>query len=122
MRAKGSLTSRQMGGAFQVLRSTDLLFSPAIRSYFLGTRDRPNDLMAWNADGTRMPARMHGEYLRQLFLHNDLAAGRFVVDKRPIAVRDIRVPLFVLGTETDHVAPWRSVFKVHHLNDADLTF
>jgi polyhydroxyalkanoate synthase len=122
MRAKGYLTSRQMGGSFQVLRSNDLLFSPFIRSYFLGTRDPPNDLMAWNADGTRMPARMHGEYLRRLFLGNDLAAGRFAVNGKPIAVRDIRAPLFVLGTEMDHVAPWRSVYKIHHLNDADLTF
>ena len=81
-----------------------------------------SDLMAWNADATRMPARMHGQYLRQLFLHNDLAANRYRVDDRPVMLRDLRLPLFCVGTENDHVAPWRSVFKLHGLTPAPLDF
>lgn len=88
----------------------------------MGEREHPNDLMSWNADGTRMPARMHSEYLHRLFMENDLAEGRFPVGGSPVAVADIQGPLFVVGTETDHIAPWRSVHKLHLLNDRDLTF
>ena len=122
MWAQGYLGSRQMAGAFELLRSNDLVWSRAVKSYLLGQREHPSDLMAWNADATRMPWRMHAEYLRRLFLGNDLAEGRFPVDGRPVAVGDMRGPFFVVGTETDHVAPWRSVFKLHLLNDNDLTF
>jgi polyhydroxyalkanoate synthase len=78
--------------------------------------------MAWNADGTRMPARMHGEYLRHLFLDNDLAEGRLIAGGRAVTVGDIEVPCFVVATETDHIAPWRSVYKIHLLNAGDVTF
>jgi polyhydroxyalkanoate synthase len=88
----------------------------------MGERTPMNDLMAWNADTTRMPYRMHSEYLRSLFLDNDLAEGRFLVGGRPITVRDIRAPIFAVGTERDHVAPWRSAFKIHLLTDTDITF
>ena len=65
---------------------------------------------------------MHIEYLRGLFLHNDLAEGRFQVAGRPLALDDIKLPMFVVGTERDHIAPWHSVFKLHLLNDGELTF
>jgi polyhydroxyalkanoate synthase len=122
MRVQGYLGSGQMAGAFQMLRSNDLIWSRAIKTYLLGEREHPNDLMAWNADGTRMPARMHAEYLRRLFLENELAEGRFPVGGRPISISDIRLPCFVVGTETDHIAPWRSVYKIHLLTEAELTF
>ncbi len=122
MRAQGNLDSRQMAGAFRLLRSNDLIWSRVIKTYLMGEREHPNDLMAWNADGTRMPARMHSEYLRRLFLNNELAEGRFPVGGKPVAISDIRAPCFVVGTETDHIAPWRSVHKIHLLYDGDLTF
>jgi polyhydroxyalkanoate synthase len=119
---RGYLDSKQMAGAFQLLRSNDLIWSRHVHDYLMGERSIPIDIMAWNADATRMPYRMHSEYLRSLFLDNDLAEGRFKVGGRPITVHDIRIPIFVVGTEKDHVAPWRSVFKLHFLADADITF
>jgi polyhydroxyalkanoate synthase len=122
MQTQGYLDSAQMGGAFQMLRSNDLVWSHAIHDYLLGEQEAPFDLMAWDADGTRLPARMHIEYLRSLFLHNDLAEGRFQVGGRPLALDDVKLPMFVVSTEQDHIAPWRSVFKLHLLNDGELTF
>src|SRR5574337_403261 len=122
MASQGYLDSRQMAGAFQMLRSNDLIWSRRINDYLLGRSSPTSDLMSWNADGTRMPARMHSEYLRSMYLENRLAEGRFLVDGKPISVTDIKLPLFVLGTETDHVAPWRSVYKIHLLNDGEITF
>jgi polyhydroxyalkanoate synthase len=119
---QGFLESRQMAGAFQLLRSNDLVWSRAMRNYLLGEREPMTDLMAWNADATRMPFRMHAEYLRRLFLQNDLAEGRFPAGGRRVALKDISVPLFAVGTERDHVAPWHSVYKFHLLTDTEVTF
>lgn len=119
---KGYLDTKQMSGAFQLLRSNDLIWSRVIHDYLMGERSEMNDLMAWNADGTRMPYRMHSEYLRRLFLKNDLAEGRYRVEDGPIAISDIRVPVFLVGTERDHVAPWHSVYKFKLLSDTDVTF
>jgi polyhydroxyalkanoate synthase len=119
---QGYLDSRQMAGAFRMLRSNDLIWSRLVKSYLLGRPEIATDLMTWNADGTRLPARMLGEYLRQLFLDDDLSEGRFEVEGRPVSISDIRVPIFAVGTETDHVAPWRSVHKIHLLNEGYVTF
>ncbi len=119
---RGYLESSKMAGAFQLLRSYDLIWSRMVQDYLLGERAPMNDLMAWNADTTRMPYRMHSQYLRRLFLQNDLAGGRYPVRGRPVSLNDLHVPIFMVGTRTDHVAPWRSVYKLHLLTDAEITF
>jgi polyhydroxyalkanoate synthase subunit PhaC len=123
MSKSGVLESERMGAAFMMLRSRDLLWTPAVNTYLRGERAKPNDLMAWNADGTRMPWRMHSEYLDRLYLKNELAQGQFSVGAQRVDLKSLRVPMFVVGTETDHVAPWRSVYKVRELTRAsDYTF
>ncbi|GGI32966.1 poly-beta-hydroxybutyrate polymerase [Bradyrhizobium guangdongense] len=119
---RGYLDTAQMAGAFALLRSNDLIWSRLSRDYLMGEASAPSDLMAWNADATRLPYRMHSEYLRKLFLNNDLAEGRYRVGGGNISLSDIHIPMFVVGTLTDHVAPWRSVHKLHYQVDADLTF
>jgi len=119
---RGVLGSMQMAGAFQMLRSNDLLWSRMVHDYLIGERAPSSDLMSWNADATRLPYQMHSDYLRHLFLNNDLAEGRYQVGGKPIALSDLRKPMFVVGTLRDHVAPWKSVHKIHFLADADITY
>jgi polyhydroxyalkanoate synthase len=119
---QGYLETHQMAGAFQLLRSNDLVWSRIVNDYMLGKRQPLTDLMAWNADATRMPYRMHSEYLRRLFLKNDLFEGRYRIDGTPVALGDIHAPMFIVGTEGDHVAPWKSVYKIHLVADADVSF
>ena len=87
---QGYLDAKQMGGTFQLLRSGDLIWSRLVHEYLMGQRPPMNDLMAWNADATRLPYRMHSEYLRRLFLDNDLFEGRYQIDGRPVSLGDIR--------------------------------
>ena len=122
MGRSGTLDKRQMRRTFQMLRSNDLVWSHRLHSHLLGERRPVTDLMAWNADGTRLPCRMHLEYLRGLFLENALARGDWQVDGTAVNLRDIAVPIFNVGTVQDHVAPWRSVFKLHALAGVPQTF
>ena len=119
---QGYLDRPQMARTFAAIRSEDLIYTRAVRRYFLGVEDLPSDITVWNGDTTRMPARMHSEYLRGIFLENRITAGRFAVEGKVIALKDIAVPMFVVATETDHIAPWRSVYKTQLFTDNDLTF
>ncbi len=122
METQGYLDTRQMAGTFQMLRSYDLIWSKIVHDYLEGKRRGMIDLMVWNADATRMPARMHGEYLEKLFLNNDFAEGRFMLEGKPVAAENIKIPVFAVGTEKDHVAPWRSVHKIHLMAHGDVAF
>ena len=122
MAAQGFLTGKQMAGSFQFLHARDLVWSNRTKRWLLGDEDIPNDLMIWNADLTRLPAVMHSQYLRQCFLHNDLAHGQFSFNGDTLVLRDIALPTFAVGTVKDHVSPWRSVYKLHQLISGPVTF
>jgi polyhydroxyalkanoate synthase len=119
---QGYLDGAQMAATFQLLHARELVWSRRMTEYLLGVRTAPNDLMAWNADSTRLPFRMHSDYLHQLFLNNDLAEGRYKVHGMPVALSDIHTPLFMVATETDHVSPWKSVYKLHLLVSEPIDF
>ncbi|WP_028388912.1 alpha/beta fold hydrolase [Legionella fairfieldensis] len=119
---QGYLDTKQMAGSFQMLRSYDLIWSKMIHDYMNGKQRGMIDLLAWNADATRMPYKMHSEYLEKLFLNNDFAGGRYTVDGEPVAAENIQIPMFVVSTENDHVAPWRSVYKIHLMINGEVTF
>ncbi|MBM3468525.1 MAG: alpha/beta fold hydrolase [Alphaproteobacteria bacterium] len=119
---KGYLESNRIAGTFYMLRSNDLIWSRMVENYLMGERQELTDLMAWNADATRLPYKMHSEYLRSLYLNDDLASGRFKVDGKAISLNDINVPVFAVSTQKDHIAPWQSVYKIHLFIGTEITF
>lgn len=122
MAHKGYLSGKQMAGAFQFLNARDLIWSRSTHRYLLGEDDIGMDMMSWNADVTRLPERMHNEYLSSLFLHDALAQGHYRFEGEGLALMDIKAPMLVVGTVRDHVSPWRSVYKIHLTTDTDTTF
>jgi len=118
----GYLDTKQMTGSFQMLRSYDLIWSKIIDDYMNGKQRGMIDLLAWNADATRMPYKMHTEYLEKLFLNNAFAEGHFKVEDELVAPKNIHLPIFTVSTEKDHVAPWKSVYKIHLMTNTDITF
>ena len=118
----GYLSGRQMAGSFQFLHSKDLIWSRNTQRYLMGVDDTGSDLMSWNSDTTRLPQRMHSEYLDSLFLRDDLTEGHYKVRDIPIALKNLKMPMMVVGTVRDHVSPWRSVYKIHLQTDTAITF
>jgi polyhydroxyalkanoate synthase len=119
---KGYLDGSQMAGTFSMLNSVDLIWSRMVHDYMMGTRRPLNDLMAWDSDTTRMSYKMHSQYLRSLFLENKLIQGSFRILGVTISLMDIKTPVFCVSTIKDHVAPWKSVYKIHNFVNTAITF
>jgi polyhydroxyalkanoate synthase len=101
-----------MAATFNMLRSNDLIWSFVVHNYLLGKDPFPFDLLYWNSDSTRMPAKMHSFYLRNMYLKNLLKdPGGITLGGVPIDLRKIAVPAYFISTVEDHIAPWMSTYK-----------
>jgi polyhydroxyalkanoate synthase len=111
MRERGFLDSQEMAKTFDWMRSHDLIWSYVVNSWFKGKQPPAFDILSWNSDSTRMPVEMHSQYLRACYLHNAIVKpNQFVIDDTPIDLGKIETPLYVLGAENDHIAPWRATY------------
>ena len=119
----GVMSKLFMSKTFSFLRSNDLIYTPAIKSYMLGEAPPAFDLLYWNGDGTNLPAKMAVEYLRGLCQHDGFAKGQFKVFGKPVSLADVKVPLCAIACETDHIAQWRGSFNgVKQMGSKDKTF
>ncbi|SPH17072.1 Poly(3-hydroxyalkanoate) polymerase subunit PhaC [Defluviimonas aquaemixtae] len=119
----GYLDKYYMSRTFSFLRSNDLIYGPAIRSYMMGEAPPAFDLLYWNGDGTNLPARMAVEYLRWICQDNRLAEGKITICGETIGLKDVKVPLFAVACETDHIAPWKGSFHgIRQFGSKDKTF
>jgi polyhydroxyalkanoate synthase len=122
MFAQGFLRGEQLASAFDFMQPEKLIWQKIIQDYMLGERAKGLDLIAWDKDLTRLPYRMHSEYLQSLYLDNSLAEGEFEVDGEALDLDLVAAPIFLVSTEKDHIAPWKSVYKLHYLTGSEITF
>jgi len=112
MKETGYLDGSDMATTFNMLRANDLIWSFVVNNYLLGNEPFPFDLLYWNSDSTRMPARMHTFYLRNMYQDNKLAQPNAIeIEDETIDLGQIKVPAYFLSTREDHIAPWRSTYR-----------
>ncbi len=123
MAEKGFLEGRHMANVFNLMRDNDLIWSFVINNYLMGREPLPFDLLYWNSDSTRMPAMMHGFYLRQMYLDNKLVEkGGITLDGVKIDLRGIKVPTYMLSAQEDHIAPWTATYAATQIYGGSVKF
>ncbi len=123
MNERGYLDGKEMAATFNLMRASDLIWSFVVNNYLLGKSPAPFDLLYWNSDSTRMPAKMHGTYLRNMYLQNLLCEpGGMEIDDTPLDLRDIDVPTCFISTLEDHIAPWKSTYLGARLMSGPVKF
>jgi polyhydroxyalkanoate synthase len=116
MQKVGFLEGREMATTFNMLRANDLIWSFVVNNYLMGQEPFPFDLLYWNDDSTRMPARMHSFYLRRMYQQNDLVKpGGVELLGVKLDLRKIKLPTYILSTREDHIAPWKSTYRATQL-------
>jgi polyhydroxyalkanoate synthase len=123
MQKRGYLEGSEMATTFNMLRANDLIWSFVVNNYLMGQEPFPFDLLYWNDDSTRMPAKMHSFYLRRMYQQNDLVKpGGIVLDGVPLDLRKIKLPTYILSTREDHIAPWKSTYAATQLYAGKVRF
>ncbi len=123
MQKRGYLEGREMATTFNMLRANDLIWSFVVNNYLLGQDPFPFDLLYWNDDSTRMPARMHSFYLRRMYQQNDLIKpGGIELLGVKLDLRKIKLPTYILSTREDHIAPWASTYRATQTYAGDIRF
>ena len=123
MEQAGYLDGTEMAASFNMLRANDLIWNFVVNNYLLGKDPFPFDLLYWNSDNTRMPAAMHSFYLRNMYQQNNLIKpGGISLLETPIHLENIDVPIFMLSTREDHIAPWKTTYSATQIYSGDVTF
>ncbi len=123
MNERGYLEGSEMATTFNMLRSNDLVWSFVINNYLMGKDPFPFDLLYWNSDSTRMPARMHSFYLRNMYLKNKLGVpGAVTLAGVPVDLSQVKVPAYFISTVEDHIAPWKTTYKGAQYLGGDVRF
>ena len=115
MAKQGFLEGSKMAGTFDMLRANDLIFGYVVSNWLMGKRPPAFDILAWNADSTRMPAAMHSFYLRSLYIRNELARGELELAGRQLSLGDVKSDTYVVGAVNDHIVPWTASYKATRL-------
>jgi poly[(R)-3-hydroxyalkanoate] polymerase subunit PhaC len=115
MAEKGFLEGSQMAGTFDILRANDLVFSYVVSNWLMGQDPPAFDILAWNADSTRLPAAMHSFYLRCLYLRNELARGQMELAGQRLSLSEVKSDAYVVGAINDHIVPWHASYKATRL-------
>ena len=122
MAKEGHLQGASMAGTFDMLRANDLIFSYVVSNWLMGQKPPAFDILAWNADSTRMPAAMHSFYLRNFYVENRLAKGELQLGGETIRLEQIKQPSYVVGAENDHIVPWTSAYAATRLLSGPVRF
>ena len=115
MNREGVLEGQSMAGTFDILRANDLIFNYVVSNWLMGQDPPAFDILAWNADSTRMPAAMHAFYLRNFYVENKLAAGTLEIAGKVIDLSAIKAPTYVVSAINDHIVPWQAAYRTVEL-------
>ncbi len=122
MKKEGTLKGKSMAGTFDVLRANDLIFNYVVSNWLMGQDPPAFDILAWNADSTRMPGAMHAFYLRNFYMENKLASGTLEIAGKVIDLSAVKSPTYVVSAINDHIVPWKSAYKTTGLVSGPVRF